>query len=226
MRPTILLFDVDGTLIRTAGAGRRAIVRALEPHGAGIAAEFSFAGMTDRAIVRRALETARLEASEARIDAVLAGYLAVLREEVERAGATYGVHAGMVATLDAVRGRAGYAVGLGTGNIEAGAHIKLEKVGLRDRFAFGGFGSDAEDRAELLRVGAERGAARLRVAVERCRVVVIGDTPKDIAAGRAIGAECVAVATGSFTPEQLRPHAPDHVFATLADEGALETVLG
>ena len=224
-RPTVLLFDVDGTLITTAGAGRRAIERALEPFGAREHADFSFAGMTDRAIVRRSLEGAGLAADASRIALVLDHYVRVLADEVACAGPDFRANEGMVAALDAAAEHALCAVGLGTGNVERGARIKLERVGLAERFAFGGFGSDAEDRAELLRVGAERGAARLGASLASCRVVVIGDTPKDIAAGRAIGAVCVAVATGPFTREQLAHHTPDRAFESLAEPGAIAALL-
>jgi phosphoglycolate phosphatase len=81
--------------------------------------------------------------------------------------------------------------------------IELSRVGLHERFAFGGFGSDHETHSELIRIGAERGAALLGAPLSACRVVVIGDTPKDIAAARAVGAESLAVATGSFSTAAL-----------------------
>jgi phosphoglycolate phosphatase-like HAD superfamily hydrolase len=111
---------------------------------------------------------------------------------------------GVLELLDALEGSRGVALGLGTGNIEAGARIKLTPARLSERFAFGGFGCDAEDRAELLEAGARRGAAALGAARARCRVVIIGDTPLDVAAAHAIGAECLAVATGNFDVDALQ----------------------
>jgi phosphoglycolate phosphatase-like HAD superfamily hydrolase len=128
--------------------------------------------------------------------------------------------------LDLLDGVAHAAVGLGTGNVREGARIKLSRAGLFERFSFGGFGCDAEDRAELLRIGAQRGAAQLSLPLSDCRVVVIGDTPKDIAAANAIGAECIAVGTGSFDVHALRSHGPRYVFAHLLESGALEALLG
>jgi phosphoglycolate phosphatase-like HAD superfamily hydrolase len=129
----------------------------------------------------------------------------------------------MLAAID--RGaRAGAALGLGTGNIRAGARAKLERVGLFERFAFGGFGDDSENRTELLRVGAERGARALDVSLSECRVVVIGDTPRDVAAAHGIGALCVAVATGGSTAAELVASAADHVFDNLAQPGALAAI--
>jgi phosphoglycolate phosphatase len=229
MRPTVLLFDVDGTLVTTGGVGRRALEVAFErAHGRRDAcAGFRLDGMTDRAIVRGGLSALGLDSTPAAIDAVLATYLDVLAEEVAAApDATYRVHDGILETLDAAVGRSRVAVGLGTGNIREGARIKLDRVGLFHRFAFGGFGSDAEDRTALLRQGAERGAALLEVPMPDVRVVVIGDTPKDVAAARGISAESVGVGTGRFTPPELTAAGATRAFATLAVPGALEAVLG
>ncbi len=229
MRPTVLLFDIDGTLVTTGGVGRRALELAFErAHGRRDACSgFRFDGMTDRAIVRGGLLALGLAPTAASIDVVLQRYLEVLAEEVAAAPAErYRVHAGMCETLDAAAARPQFAVGLGTGNIRAGARIKLERVGLYHRFGFGGFGCDDEDRTTLLRLGAERGAATLGVALGQARVVVIGDTPKDVAAARGIGAESVGVGTGSFSPEELLDAGATWAFPSLAAPGAMEAVLG
>jgi phosphoglycolate phosphatase-like HAD superfamily hydrolase len=226
-RPTVFLFDIDGTLINTAGAGRRAMTRTFEERYqrddacAGIA----FGGMTDRAILRGGLGAIGVPADDAAIDALLAHYLTLLQDEMDRATSCT-IPAGIVAALDAIEARGDVALGLGTGNIEEGAQIKLRKVGLAERFAFGGYGSDHEDRPTLIGIGAERGARRLARPREHCRVVIVGDTPKDIHAAQAIGAECIAVATGGFTVEALAPHRPTRVFRDLAEPGALAALLG
>lgn len=227
MKPTIYLFDVDGTLIHTGGTGRRALERAFEDrYGRDDAcASFSFAGMTDRAIFRRGLHAIGEPADDQQVEELLASYLPLLREEVDGAERYY-VHRGMVAALEAVARRDHSAVGLGTGNIEQGARIKLEPVGLNPYFDFGGFGCDAEERAQLIARGARRGAERLGRAVEDCRVVVIGDTPKDVAAAHANGGECLAVATGGASFEALVACGAEQVFADLAAPGALEALLG
>ncbi len=188
-------------------------------------ASFSFAGMTDRMIVRKALEEAGVEVTEATINATIARYLERLTAEVAAETVEYLVHAGIMEALDAVAAVGRSAVGLGTGNVERGARIKLSRVSLNERFDFGGFGCDAEDRSELIRIGAERGAARLGQTREACRVVVIGDTPRDIAAARAIGAEVIAVATGMVSVDGLAAHDPDHLFADLTDRAALAALL-
>lgn len=228
MRPTVLLFDIDGTLVTTGGAGRRAIDEAfVRLHGRGDACkEISFGGMTDRAIARQGLEAIGALVDVAAIDALLAVYLELLSTHVQSVPPeSYRVHPGMHEAI--ARGHAaGMAVGLGTGNVRAGARVKLDRVGLFERFAFGGFGDDHELRPELIRRGAERGAAQLGVALSEARVVVIGDTPKDVLAAQAIGAQSIAVATGGFSVEQLQATGATWVFRTLADEGALDAISG
>ncbi len=226
MRPTVLLFDIDGTLVSTGGAGRRATERAfLRETGTSAVLDFSFAGMTDPAIVRTGLTRAGREAHAEAIAAVLAAYLEVLEEEV-RTTERFLVHDGIPEALDHAFGWTGYAIGLGTGNIEGGARVKLGRANLHDRFAFGGFGSDSEDRAELLKVGAERGAARLGVSREECRVVIIGDTPKDVAAALAIGAEAIGVGTGPYSASDLRACGAHFAFSSLLEDGAIDALRG
>jgi phosphoglycolate phosphatase-like HAD superfamily hydrolase len=227
VRPTVLLYDIDGTLISTAGAGRRAIEQAFERRfGRGDVLDFPFDGMTDPLIVRGGLR--RLGYDDAAIDGemapTLAAYLEVLTA-VCAVATDFRIHAGIEAALALTVGRAGFAVGLGTGNVAEGARLKLERVGLHGHFAFGGYGSDHGDRPTLLRIGAERGAERLGVPLDQCRVVVIGDTPKDIAAAHAIGAEAIAVATGSFGVEALRSHGPRHAFPDLTHVAAATAIL-
>ncbi len=227
MKPTVLLFDIDGTLITTGGVGRNALVRALAPFGASEGASFSFAGMTDRGIIRQGLLNSGKQVDEALIDEVMVGYLEGLETEVAEADAqSFRVHAGVHQVLDAVSGKAGVAVGLGTGNVEVGARIKLRRVALSRRFGFGGFGCDAEDRAELIAAGARRGAELLECTTDACRVVIIGDTPRDIAAANAIDAECAAVATGSISREELARHQPTFLFDDLTDPGCVAALLG
>ena len=110
--------------------------------------------------------------------------------------------------------------------VRAGARAKLVRLGLYERFAFGSFGCDHEERARILEIGAVRGAALLGVPREACRVVVIGDTPRDVAAAQAIGAEAVAVATSAFTVDALHAAGATAAFADLRAPGVLEAVLG
>lgn len=226
--PRIILFDVDGTLIRSGGAATRALERAfavalgLED----VVADFSFAGMTDRLIFRRMLEAQGLEAGEDHIERILEAYPEILREEIAAAEG-YRVNPGIEEGLQALAlsGRGDVAVGLGTGNVEEGARIKLERADLNRHFPFGGFGCDAEDRAELLAAGAARGAERLGRPVAECSVLVVGDTPRDVSAAHAIGARCLALATGGASRPALAEAGADHLFDDMAEAGALEILL-
>jgi len=136
------------------------------------------------------------------------------------------LHAGVIELLDALATHAEIAIGLGTGNIRPGARVKLAKLGVHDRFPFGGFGCDHEDRAEILRIGVARGAAHLGVGADECRIVVVGDTPRDVAAAQAIGAESLGVGTCGFTPEALRASGASWAFADLTDTHVLAALLG
>lgn len=227
MRPTILLFDVDGTLVTTGGAGRRALEQVfLHCFGREDACPFALDGMTDRAIVRAGLEAIGMQPTEKEIDALLAEYVRILEREVAGVEeARYRLHLGIEQALDAASKADGHALGLGTGNIREGARVKLTRVGIYQRFAFGGFGCDHEDRVELLRCGAQRGAEHLGLSIGECRVVVIGDTPKDVAAAHGIGAESIGVGTGRFTPSELLAAGATAAFPNLAASGALEALL-
>lgn len=224
--PTVLLFDIDGTLVTTGGAGRRAMTRAFEAlTGRDDATGFPFAGMTDRAIVRAGLRNVGCDDDDDAVARVLALYLELLEGEVESAS-RYGVYPGVVPALDAAARAERTAIGLGTGNVRTGARIKLSRVGLDSRFGFGGFGCDHEDRAELLRAGAERGAALLGLDRGECRVVVVGDTVRDVDAALAIGAEVVAVGTGGEELAVLRARGATFVVRDLHEPGAIDLLLG
>ncbi len=227
-RPTVLLFDIDGTLVTTGGVGRRAVERAFErAHGRADACSLvRFDGMTDRSITRLGLQAIGVPASDEAIQALLDIYLGELQSELLLSTPeTYSVHAGVPEALSAANAR-GMALGLGTGNLQEGARLKLEHVGLYHHFGFGGFGSDHELRVELIRVGAERGARQLGLPVSACRVVIIGDTPKDVDAARGIGAESIGVGTASFSAQQLLEHGATFAFDDLLAPGALTALLG
>lgn len=222
-----MLFDVDGTLIDAGGAGRRAVERAFRRHlGEDRAlAGLSFQGLTDPVIVRLGLARAGIAYEPRLAEAILASYLEALAEEVPRTAA-YRVHPGVTALLATLAAWDATAVGLGTGNLEDGARLKLRRAGLAERFAFGGFGSDAEERAALLRIGAMRGAQRLGIPLADCRVVVVGDTARDVAAAAAIGAACLAVRTGGSADAALRAAGPCTIVDTLAAPEVLDALAG
>jgi phosphoglycolate phosphatase-like HAD superfamily hydrolase len=226
-RPTIYLFDIDGTILSTGGAGTRAFIRAFgQVTGHPEACQgFSFAGMTDLSIIRQSLSAIGRPMEQALVDDILETYLEALRDEIARTE-RYRIMPGVREVVSALRERPHVAVGLGTGNLRRGAEVKLTRGELWHLFDFGGFGCDFEDRIELLKRGAERGAQQLGLERTDCRVVVIGDTTRDIVAARGIGAECLAVATGSISAETLRAAGADLVVPDLTADGALEMLAG
>ena len=224
-RPSVVLFDVDGTLATCGGAGRVAMRRAFEDTvGRDDVCDFPFAGSTDRAIARRGLETSGADSSEEAIDRFLERYLEHLPGAL-RSAVGHRTFDGVDDALAALEARADFAVGLGTGNVERGARAKLSPLGMSERFAFGGFGCDHEDRAQLIARGFERGVRQLNGDSERPRFVVIGDTPRDIAAAHANGAECLAVTTGPYDAASLVEHGADLVCATLGAPAAIRFLL-
>jgi len=226
-RPTVFLFDIDGTILDAQGAGRRAMQAGFESvcPGCGHAMEaVRFSGMTDPGIARAALTNAGHPADERQIQRVVVAYLE--RVELELRSIPPTVYEGAQAAIELARAQPRAAVGLGTGNHVDGARHKLAPVGLWNAFSFGGFGSDAEIRSEMLAVGRDRGLAQLGAPVAEARVVVIGDTPRDVEAAAAIGALCLAVSTGSHDADSLREAGADRVVDRLDRPEALEFLVG
>ena len=225
MHVTIALFDIDGTLLLAGGAGRRALEIAIgEVLGKSdeVSLEsIAFAGRTDPWIIAQALAKYGVAADPRLIAEVLARYVAALPGQLALAHA-FEVLPGVVELLRHLRGRRNLALGLGTGNAEPAAYAKLARGGLESFFSFGGFGSDHVDRAEVLRIGLERG--RKKAEGEDVRAVVIGDTPRDVEAARAIGAECIAVETGSYDASVLREAGASLVVSDLRDPDVVEAL--
>ncbi len=172
-----------------------------------------FGGMTDRAIVRSGLTAVGREVSDAAIEAVIRAYLEILAEELPKATG-YRVLPG-AAELVELASSLELAVGLGTGNVRAGAQMKLERAGLWSSFEFGGFGCDAEPRDELIGIARDRGLSRL--SRDQAPTLVIGDTPRDVAAAHAVGARCLAVATGKFSAQALMDAGAEVVVESLEE---------
>ncbi len=221
----LVLFDIDGTLLGTDGAGRRAIHRALldETGTAGPIEQYRFDGKTDPQIIGELLALAGHAGARDRacIDAVCRRYVEHLRAELDKPTQTTTLMPGTRELLGALESHeeAGRAlVGLLTGNLASGAALKLRSAGLDPgRFRVGAYGSDSARRADLPAVAAERAAALTGRAVRGSDVIVLGDTPDDVACGRPIGARCVAVATGFYDVAALRAAGAAYVFETLAD---------
>lgn len=225
----LILFDIDGTLLWTDGAGRRAIHTALiEVFGTTGPSDYWFDGKTDRQIVR---DLMRLEGHgdpdiDARMDALFARYSARLREELRDPAHPPVLLPGVMPLLDALEVRDDVVLGLLTGNIAEGAEAKLGAVGIDPaRFRICAFGSDRELRPDLPAVALERAQSVLGAAVPPDAAVVIGDTPADIDCGRQAGTRTVAVATGRYSIEELTAHRADVVFRDLSDTAAVLRVL-
>ena len=161
-------------------------------------------GKTDPAIVREIILTrlGSTSSCDSHLESILEAYLSFLREEVWLSTA-YRVLPGILEILQEMATRPDVMLGLATGNMEVGARIKLERGGLNPYFSFGGFGSDSESRAALVRKGAEAAARKCGSAIQAGDVFVIGDTPRDIEAGKDAGFRTVGVGTGSYSPDQL-----------------------
>jgi phosphoglycolate phosphatase len=224
--PTVLLFDVDGTLLDTGRAGRNAIERAFDAaHGRPDATQhIRFSGMTDHRIIGLGLEAIGLPDHHDARDHVLSLYLTFLEEEVA-ASPRYRVMPAVHDLLADLANRPHLAIGLGTGNLERGARTKLARADLNRWFSFGGFGCDHVLRHELLAAGARRGADALGRPLHDCRVVIIGDTPLDVRAAHDIGATCLAVATGTFSAHELTDAGADHTADDLSQPWILDALL-
>jgi phosphoglycolate phosphatase len=220
----IILFDIDGTLVLTGGAGLRAMNRACEDvvgHADALAG-IQVAGRTDWIILHDALSRVGRALDEPLFAALRDRYLQHLREEIELPGqGRKGVMPGVRELLDTLAARVEVFLGLLTGNFEAGARIKLEHFDLWRYFRCGAFGDDAADRNALVPFAVDRmkqrGVARVRVE----DVFVVGDTPHDVACALAVGAVPIGVATGGYTLDQLRASGADTVFETLSDTDAV-----
>jgi phosphoglycolate phosphatase-like HAD superfamily hydrolase len=218
--PWLVLFDIDGTLIRTAGAGLRGMNAAFARlYGVEAAlAGIPFAGRTDCAIVGDALRRIGREPAAEEIRRVRAAYVDDLRVEIQRHMADpCEVLPGVEALLDDLAAVPGIEMGLLTGNFEEGARVKLGHFDLWRRFSFGAFGDEHTERRPLVPVAISRARDAGVPIPAPDRVVVIGDTPLDVDCARAHGARSVGVATGPFDREALRAAGADVVFDTLRD---------
>jgi phosphoglycolate phosphatase len=214
----LLLFDLDGTLVSTGGAGLRALDRAFEDLWgvAGAMDGITPHGKTDPRIVQEIFERKLgRPPTPPEMQAACARYLDFLPEEIRRSD-QYQVMDGIRPLLDDLSRRKNVVLALGTGNLEAGARIKLEPSGLNPYFPFGGFGSDAERRDDLLRAAVRRARERLDRTVAGKDVFVIGDTALDVNAGRAVGAVTVGVAFGFGQRQDLVAAKPDILLESFA----------
>ena len=225
----LILFDIDGTLLHTNGAARRAFQRALlEVYGtAGPIDTHHFDGKTDPQIARELLSLAGLaqEQIDASLEQLYRAYLDSMAAEVAQPGYAPLVYPGVREVLDVLRSRADLLVGLLTGNIADGASLKLRAAGLHEYFEFGAFGSDSEDRGQLPAIAVTRARVRTGVDFRGKDVVVIGDTPSDIRCGQSLGVFALGVCTGRHTRDELLAEGADHVLDDLSDTARVLDIL-
>jgi len=223
---TLLLWDIDGTLTLSGGAGMRALQAALQREFGVVRPldDIDYAGRTDRWIMRQIFAKAALPDTAANFTRLLDAYLAELPAALHHPASR--VLPGVGTALAALAAQPHFTQALLTGNVERGARIKLGHHGLSDYFPFGAFADDGEWRNELGPVALRRARERLGVEFPPERVFVIGDTPHDIACGKVIGAQTIAVATGQYSMDELRSHTPAAVFSDLGDTAAFMRTVG
>jgi len=224
MEKKLLLFDIDGTLLASGGAGIRALeAAASEQFGDGNLRGIEIAGRTDSLIARQVLARHGREATPERIASFVdcyLGHLAVLLPQVEGR-----LLPGVVVLLEMLKAREDFILALLTGNVARGAELKLAHHGVWHFFEFGAFADDHHDRNELGPFAQRRARERHGIEFPPEHIYILGDTPHDIACAKAIGARAVAVATGKHTRADLAAHAPDFLLDDFRDAAAVLRVL-
>jgi phosphoglycolate phosphatase-like HAD superfamily hydrolase len=222
----LVLFDIDGTILLTAGAGRRAIVAALSEEVGSTAAfgQVRLDGKTDPQIVAELLEAAGHLGPHGsdRLSAICRRYVELLANELEQRTTCITVMPGVRPLLDRLEAEEGVVLGLLTGNVAQGAALKLRSAGLDpSRFRVGAYGSDSANRPELPPIAARRAEPYFGRVPSGAEVVIIGDTPADVSCGECIGARAVAVATGGYSAVDLAACGPHAVFDDLSDTSSV-----
>jgi phosphoglycolate phosphatase-like HAD superfamily hydrolase len=225
----LLLFDIDGTLLSTEGAARRAFQRAMLDvyETTGPIDSHSFGGKTDPQIARELLSAAGLpdRSIDAGLPELWEAYLAELEQEMRATEYRTAVYPGVRDLLEALSAEATVVLALLTGNVERGAELKLLSAGLRHYFSFGVFGSDCEERAGLPPIAVERAREITGRTFTGRDIVVIGDTPNDIRCGAGLGVYTIGVATGFHGRDELEAEGADVVFNDFSNTGSVLRVL-
>ena len=211
----LYLFDIDGTLVDTGGAGMAALEQATQAVFGETGPPLDLAGATDLGIVIGIHEHFSVEPTRERIEHYLGIYQQRLDWNLAHGGFPGRVIEGVGGLLEILTGRSHATLGLLTGNTAGGAASKVRHFGLASYFSFGAYGCDHPDRNRLGPIALERAAAHAGRSFSPEETWIIGDTPKDIACAKAIGARCLAVATGRFTTTELAAHGADHVVESL-----------
>ena len=225
MQKRLLLFDIDGTLIHSGGAGVRALKSAFKERF-GVADDLhgiEIAGMTDSGIVVSILKKNDIPATNENIGGFLDSYVHFLSLELPRRKGK--LLPGVLDLLEKLKSRPQLVLGLLTGNVSRGARLKLEHYGVWHFFEFGAFADDHQDRNRLGSFARARAKEKHGREFSPSQIDVIGDTPRDIACGKAIGARTIAVATGTWSREELAKYQPDFLIDDLSDvEGLIHTL--
>lgn len=228
MSDTLLLFDIDGTLLDTGGAGAGALLDAAEIVF-GVRREdlppLDLAGATDGGVIRQLFFDAKHELGDEKAEAFRECYLRRLDERLQHPSFDGRLLDGVAELLPHLHSTGAFSVGLLTGNLRRGAQYKLERFSIAHHFADGGFGDDGEHRNLLGPVAVRRMELAAKRNFDPARVIVIGDTPKDIACAHAMGARCVAVATGKFDRASLAPYSPWTLLDNLSDPDRVLEIL-
>ena len=230
----LVLFDIDGTILLSDGAGRRAILAALTRQYGSCEAwgAVRFDGKTDPQILLELLAAAGHQADAAKIGAHVAelgrDYVTLLRQELAKPGHQTTIMPGIPNLLDQVEATQGAILGLLTGNFVEGAGLKLRSGGIDpSRFRVGAYGSDSAHRSELPPIAAQRAAELFGRVPTGHEVVIVGDTPADVACGRSIGARAIAVATGHYSVAELEAAGAVAAFENFSETGAvMEAIFG
>jgi phosphoglycolate phosphatase len=221
----LLLFDIDGTLIHSGGAGVHALKSAFKERFsiADDLDDIEIAGMTDSGIVVSILKKHKIPATNENISAFLDSYVHFLSLELPRRKGK--LLPGVLKLLKKLKSRPHLVLALLTGNVSRGAQLKLEHYGVWHFFEFGAFADDHPNRNRLGSFARERAKKKHGREFSASEIDVIGDTPRDIACGKALGARTVAVATGTWRRDQLTKYQPDFLIDDLSDvEGIIDTL--
>jgi phosphoglycolate phosphatase-like HAD superfamily hydrolase len=233
MRPTLALFDIDGTLVDTGGAGRVGLEASFRSvfgldDVSRPAARVRFDGKTDPTIIADIAREAGIPAAvvEARYALLQEAYLDALRKELAAPNPRRRVMPGVRPLLDRLAARPDVFFGLVTGNVEEGARVKLDAFGLNRYFVDGGYSSDHPERSEIARIAHQRLSRRAGFRFPVDRVMVIGDTELDVVCARANGFRAIAVESGWVPRDRLLAAGPDSLLADLTDADAVLAAMG
>ena len=222
----LLLFDIDGTLIHSGGAGVHALKSAFRERF-GIAddlQDIEIAGMTDSGIVISILNKHKIPATNENVSAFLDSYVHFLSLELPRRKGK--LLPGVLELLERLKSRPHLVLALLTGNVSRGAQLKLEHYGVWHFFEFGAFADDHQDRNRLGPFARARAKEKHSREFSTSEIDVIGDTPRDIACGKAFGARTIAVASGTWSREQLAEYQPDFLIDDLSNVKRIIDTLG